>query len=178
MADIPQETIQIHRDQLRERLLPRLTGRVFHVTPVAAAHGILDDGEIRPNHDGRYPFTFGQSQHSYFRKHGCVCLFDLRTATADQIDMALMKFFFLNPWRGNKPVFFVLGESLFDRLVSSAGIGLPAMLVPHVEAGHPGPIAVENIDEVLWVEVDDPGPEPGTMAHLVWLAGQEDDDQV
>lgn len=100
------------------------------------------------------PFTFPQSQNSYFRKKGCVCLFDLRAATQEQTDEALPKFYFLNPRKGSNPVFLTLNQACYMRLIPwSASIAeedLRSTVIPYVEAGYPGGVPLTLVDTPLW----------------------------
>lgn len=159
---------------LREVLLPRLLGKVFHVTMCPAARSIIADGAIKANGDGRYPFGYPQSSTSYFRKQGCVCLFDLRVASEERVNATLEKFYFLNPWH-NRPVFFVLDPARLPSLISAEGVAPSAMCVPHTEVGHKGDLSLDLVRTVLWVRVlEGDGPEAGTWSHIVWMAGRDD----
>ena len=92
-------SIKLHYSNLKEELLPLFLGKVFHVTTKDACSSIMAEKKIRNNMKGEREFVFPQSENSYGRKRGYVCLFDLRSATTEQIQDALMKFYFLNPFR-------------------------------------------------------------------------------
>jgi hypothetical protein len=151
------EVFRIPEAELKARLLPRLMGQVFHVTTRRAWASIQQDGSIKPNPDGERPFTYPQSAVSYFQKKGCVCLFDLRTATVEQVEEALPKYYFLNPFSDNRPVFLILNQAGYGRLipwsVSIPEEGCRAMVIPHVEAGYPSEIPLSLIESVLIVAV-------------------------
>jgi hypothetical protein len=152
--------LHLRSDELESQLLPRLVGTIFHVTSAAGYGGILQDQEIRVN-DGSN-LTTSQSKISYFRTRGCVCLFHLRNVPEGEMDWALMKYYFLNPTHTeNRPIFLFLSPAHYDRVipwtVSKEDEGLRAMVIPHVEAGHKGPIALSFIERALLVEVKDAG---------------------
>ena len=65
-------------------------GRVFHVTCLEVLNQMLVAGQICPNTDGDLPTPFG-STDSFFRKRGCVSVFDYRSASATQVDMSIGK---------------------------------------------------------------------------------------
>jgi hypothetical protein len=148
--------LRLHENDLRAELLPNLIGRVFHVTTRQGYAGIRRRGSIGSNQDGKRPFSYPQSENSYFRKKGCVCLFDLRIPTAEQIDEALLKYYFLNPFSDNRPVFLILGEAGYAGLIPwSASIAEEGfhVVIHHVEAGYSGEIPMSLIDSALVVVV-------------------------
>jgi hypothetical protein len=150
--------LRIHEDVLRAELLPKLMGQVFDVTTQRSFSGIRRSGSIKANQGGELAFTYPQSQNSYFRKKGCVCLFDLRLATAEQVDEALHKYYFLNPsFADNRPVFLILGQACRGGLIpwseSIPEEGCRAMVLPHVEAGYPSEVPLALIDWALVVQV-------------------------
>ena len=67
-----------------------LEGRVFHVSQLSNLEPILKCGEIRPN-DGSFVTTFGSTSNSFFAKRGCVCLFDYRSVTQQQLEDSIFK---------------------------------------------------------------------------------------
>lgn len=75
-------------------LLPFLVGRVFHVTLSDNIPAIEASGAIRSNPGFDLKTTFGSSQNSYFRKLGCVSLFDLRDyseRSESEVEFSLLK---------------------------------------------------------------------------------------
>ena len=155
--------LHLHRDELDDRLLPRLVGRVFHVTSLTSLDQILASGEIRPNVDGQFPTTFGFSSNSFFRKRGCVSLFDYRFASAEQIDTSISKCSpFYMPRSDHKIAYLFLSADDHHRLILWTKWNeeqSSEMIVPYVEAGYPGCISITSIEEVLRVIIDYP-PDP------------------
>lgn len=151
------ERLRIRESELRSVLLPRLMGQAFHVTTKRAYARICRDGSIKSNQDGKLRSEYPQSAVSYFRKRGYVCIFDLRTATAEHVNDALLKFFFLNPFHRANPVFLVLGDAAYEQLipwsVSIPDEGCRAMVIPYVEAGYPRAVPLALVDSVLVVDV-------------------------
>lgn len=176
-----EELLQLRVDELRERLYPHLAGKVFHVTTEQAAVSILADGFIRNNRDARFVFTFDQSQVSFFRALGCVSVFDLRAATDDQVEEVMGKYNFLNPaFCANRPVFMILSKNLHNSLLPwtkwNKTRNQLEMVIPRVEAGFPGDVPVDRIEALIRVQVDDPGPLPGTWLHLAWMATRDEEE--
>lgn len=151
------EYLVIPSEKLEETLFPRLAGSVFHVTTQGAAKQIIADGEIRNNKSGQFEFMFPQAENSYFRQRGCVCLFDLRSKSQEEIEEALTKYYFINPYSTDKPVFFILNTSFYPDLVPYTEYlnekAYDTVIIPHVEVGYLGNISLEMISMILWVEV-------------------------
>lgn len=150
-------TLTLASDELRGDLLPRLRGRVFHVTTHQAYSRIIADGVIQAN---AVPSP-SSSHNAYFRSRGNVSLCDLRDATDTQIDIALDAYYFLNPEsRDASPAFLFLTEDACQRLVPGrrqmVERALDKLVVPHVEAGYPGDLSTELIEEALIVHVTHP----------------------
>ncbi len=139
-----EENLVIPSEKLEETLLPRLAGSVFHVTTQEAAKQILADGEIANNKSGQFKFMYPQAEHSYFRQRGCVCFFDLRSKSQEEIEEALTKYYFLNPFSADKPVFFFLNTSFYQNLIKYTENldekAYDTVIIPHVEAGYLGNI--------------------------------------
>jgi hypothetical protein len=161
--DVRSHALNLHQSKLGDVLLPLLFGRVFHVTTASVLEKILTCGEIRPNRDGEFESVFG-STNSYFRKSGCVSLFDYRVATRKQIDDAIVNCSpFLLPSSDPEDLLYepqiaylLLAVSAYDRVIPPPGPDAWAegKIVPHVEAGFPGPLPVELIDEVIRVTIE------------------------
>jgi hypothetical protein len=168
--------IDLHQRELRAQLLPRLVSRVFHITTVKAFNKILATGSIKPNTDGNFEFTFDQSRNSFFSRRGCVCVFDLRSATSEQIDDALYKYYFLNPsFVDDEPIYLFLSESCFKNLIPwthwKEENAFREMVVPYVEAGYPGKIGIGLIDSVLHVKIDNPPSPLAEALRRAWEKG-------
>jgi len=150
-------TIELHYSNLKEELLPLLFGKVFHVTTKDAYFSIMDEKIIRNNMEGKYEFAASQSKNSYGRKRGYVCLFDLRSATTEQIDHALDNFYFLNPRWQRSAYFFVVSSSVWSQLietsVAKSEIGFKEMWIPYVECWFPKDLLLDHIDEVIEVKI-------------------------
>jgi hypothetical protein len=132
------------------------------VTSRLGYEGIVAEGAILSNRDGRLGNTFPQSASSYGRKRGCVCLFDLRDISDEHLfgcDRngtvgALDKFYFLNPGPfANNPVFLVLDEALHGGLIPWTAGNPPEMRIPFVEAWHLGQIELAKVQKVIDVRV-------------------------
>jgi hypothetical protein len=149
--------IRLKPNQFQAAILPLLVGRVFHVTTRAAYDAIVVTGEIKPNFDGVNPSPFG-SRGSFFRKRGCVSLFDLRAASATEIDDYLCRCHPLQA--GERIVFLFLARAAWNVLIPwtqwQQEQAWSEIVVPHVEAGYLGPIPVPLIDEVLTATIDVP----------------------
>ncbi len=156
--------LHLHRDELDDRLLPRLVGRVFHVTSVISLDQILASGEIRPNVDGQFTTTFGFSSNSFFRKRGCISIFDYRFASLKQIEESICKCSpFHVPRSDHKLAYMFLSANEHHRLIPwtkwKEEQAWGEMIVPYVEAGFPGSIPMPSIEEVLRVIIEYP-PDP------------------
>ena len=154
--------LQFSESGLINSLFPYLEGRVFHVTKESNLDSILECGEIQPNKDGLYGTTFGSSTNSFFRKRGCVSLFDYRSATQEQFDMFLGR---CSPTQPASPedriAILFFNDSIYQDLLPwtmwKEEKAYREMILPYLEAGYLGPIAVEKVDEIIIVSVvEDP----------------------
>jgi hypothetical protein len=112
-----------------------------HRTSIAGCRGILADGFIYPN-DGRYPFTYSQSQKSYGFRQGYVCLFDFKIPTLYEC------FLSHETWAGilldQEPVTVVVElrfQGLEQKLISEKEPD-GNFFIPYVEAWYPEPIPI------------------------------------
>lgn len=157
--------IHIRYEEADARLLPLLRHRVFHVTCAANLPAILASGRISANLDGTLPTAFGASRNSFFRLRDCVSVFDYRTATDEEIDKSLTK---CTPWQAGRMCGFEIAIFFLNNAAGSRLEPWPLwkttesyrqMVVPYVEAGHPGPIPLASIDELLKVTLHyEPSP--------------------
>lgn len=135
-------------------VLPRLLGSVFHVTSGRALRDITAARAVYSNGDGRFPFTFPQSQNSYGRMRGWVCLFDFRNVSGETIRDASVKFNFLKPTKAD-PVFLFLDPCRFEQLVPWTHAPVGAMVIPHVETWYPGNLPVAGLAHALAVTIEE-----------------------
>lgn len=153
-----EEHLTLSAGKLRSELLPVLRGSVFHVTTPEGFQSICEDGAIHHNRDGSHPSTYPQSENSFFRNQGCVSVWDLRTATDAEVERGIRNYNFLNPsWADNAPVFLILKPSIHGGLVPwteyTRGKPEKNIVVPHIEAGHPGDLPLRSVGRALLVEV-------------------------
>ena len=142
-------------------ILSLLQGRVFHVTKRAYLPSILAAGQIRPNADDTLPTSFGSSSNAFFRNRGCVSLFDYRPEPTEEMRFYRSKCW---PFMPAQPGDSGIAILMLKPQVHSAIVpytrwkeegALSEMVVPYVEAGHPGPISAELIDEVLCLKIEE-----------------------
>ena len=147
-----------------------LEGRVFHVTKRSNLDSIRTDGEIKPNTDGTLAPTFGNTENAFFRKRNCVSLFDYRLEPTDKIRNrrgGCSPFMPAAP-DGEGIAILLLKPDVYDALISwdrweEEGPS-SERIVPHVEAGHPGSISIDLIDEAICLKIkEDPN---SIKAHL------------
>jgi hypothetical protein len=148
-------------DRLREEILPRLLGQVFHVTSGTAFSRIQRCGAILSNWKGKYRSSSSQSARSYGRSRGYVCLMDLRSTSPADIESALDCFYFLDPFVATRVnVFLILQPRAEQRLVPNE-VGRahsPArVVIPHVEVWYPGRLPLSEIALAIRVPMKRPG---------------------
>ena len=158
MSATRERSLTLAERELTATVLPMLTGRVFHVTSGEAYIRIAKHGSIRLNDQRDLPISFEFSNLSYFRCRACVSVCDLREKTDEEVREGLCKYNFIRPREDWLVVaYLVLGESARERLVTWADAvceaGATIQGVPHIEAGHPGPVSVDELEEVLIVDV-------------------------
>lgn len=150
---VPTELVRVEGDSLTDiEDIP--DGKVFHVTSLPNWDLIRQSGSILPNPGGQFPTTFG-SKNSYFRKRGCVSVFDYRVKPRKAIDYrcrcdALRR---VQPDTPGVAILF-LHPAIYPKLLSwelcRDEVMLREQIVPYVEAGHPGPIPIAFIESVVY----------------------------
>lgn len=161
------EHLILPKSALRATLLPRLLNTVFHVTSDSAFAGIQAHGAIHSNRDGTLGATFPQSVGGFGRARGYVCMFDLRTASSDQIDHALDAMYFLDPFAGAQrdPVFLFLRPAEYTHLIAwESARESHEMFVWYVESWYPGDVPLHAISSALAVTIERPPDGPHLAA--------------
>lgn len=153
------------------RLL-RGKGALWHRTSLAGLAGILQDGAIRPNTDGRFDCEYGQSDICYARYLGGVSLLDFDSETEARIREHADKYTLIG-WMPPQVIIELTRSSLeSSRLLLPADLtkgidtrldALPPeirkarMYVPAVEAIYVGPISTSVFSGFTLVAMDDAG---------------------
>ena len=147
-----------------------LEGHVFHVTKRAYWEAILKAGRLEPNTDYSFSTTFGSSSNSFFRNLGCISVFDYRTPPTEETEGFRYR---CNPLQAAKPgtdgiVIMIFSPSVYAALIpwtkwKERG-DLRQMVVPYVEAGHPGPISTDKIDKLIFVRFEE---DPNSRAAIL-----------
>ncbi len=169
----PIELIACKESELHHQILPLLVGNVFHITTAVGLDGIINDQAIRNNRTGSLPFTFGQSDNSYGRRHGFVCLFDLRNLSDTLIDDALLRYYFLNPtFAACNPIFLIMSQNIFAHLISwkraEAEQAYKEVWIPNVEVWYDGDISLDEISRGVDVRITPTPSAHREMLEAIW----------
>lgn len=170
------EEITARYENLQTVVLPKLRETVFHVTSVAGFEGIRHSGAISANADGKLGFTFPQSENSYGRRRGYVCLFDLRGVSDEHLAHSLDSFYYLDPFgRRGDPVFLFVKTSVFGELIpwTSTRDNYEHMWIPYVEAWYPRDLPLSAIECALALKVKRPPPSWFEQAHAIAAASRK-----
>lgn len=167
--------IAVDSDKLEGTLLSLLRGHVFHVTKAKNYASILSAGAIEPNQDDRFEYSFCQSEISYGRKRGYVCFFDLRSIEEKELERALCKLYFLNPYHNYHAIFFLLKEEAYKDLISWTAakkeVRFEEMYIPYVECWYPGRVPLALISHVYDVTI-----EPSTIFDRALYSARNEED--
>mgnify|MGYP003134108323 FL=1 len=139
-------------------LLARLLGKAFHVTKGANYPGILRTGCISPNPDGIYETSFASSSNSFFRNRSCVSVFDYRNVPQDKFDQYAGRCHPLTAaGKNGEMVVFILSKEAENKLISwenwKAENSPSEMVVPYVESGYKGSLALAYIETIFIIYV-------------------------
>lgn len=143
----------------RGDILADLEGHVFHITTLASLPAILAAGSVSPNRDGSLPTAFGGGE-GYFRKRGCVSVFDYRQTPPDDPLPYRSRCHPFQPLDvGRGIAILVLKPTTYPSLISWEGWKKEEVwrqrVVPYVEAGFPGDLPLTEVAEVIQFEVDE-----------------------
>ena len=134
-----------------------LKGRVFHVTPTHNMLSIEKIGAVLPNLECERESLFGNSVNGYFRLRGCVSFFDYREYGSQAWEEHAYKCTPTQILGRTKSISILfLSENEYKNLVPwikwKEEEKWSERVVPHVEAGYPGPVNLECFEEHLVVE--------------------------
>lgn len=141
------------KSELKEKLLPLLMQKVFHVTPYDSFIKIMKDGVIKGGSEvGRKWY-----EDSFNRKNGYVSLFDFRDKDQSIIDDALNIKLSLSQF-GKKIAVLILNELQYSELITyehvRAKVSLKEKLIPYVESWYPKAIPLGSIEEVIVINIE------------------------
>lgn len=146
-------------------------GQVFHVTKVENWPKIIRADGLLPNLDDSFATTFGSSKNSFFRRLGCVSLFDWRDQPNEEIDVFRRRCW---PFQAAKPggdgvIFMLAKQEIYGQLVSwkkwQEARAFDQMIVPFVETGFPGKLSLDHFKRFALYKCK---PEkPGSLADIV-----------
>lgn len=153
---IDEHEIEIKVDSLESILLPKLKGKIFHVTTRQSYDRIIKDGNIIAN--ATDILKWDTYKKSYASSRNLICLFDLRVVSERKTTDALKKINFLYPSHcEEKPVYIFFAETIVPYLISwtkaDNEVGFSEQWVHHVETWHPSPLSIEYISYTLKVNI-------------------------
>jgi hypothetical protein len=163
--DLPIKVTEFIRKETEslEDIYALLEGRIFHVTKLSHLSQILSARYIHSNLDLRYPTPFGNSENGFFRNLNCVSVFDYREEPTDEINFYRNKCSPFLPARPPSEGIAILifkpdvGNNLLSWLLWKESKAFSEMVVPHVEAGYPGSISTDFVEEIISLKiVEDP----------------------
>ena len=147
--------IEIEESQKRP-FVEGLRGEVFHVTLAKNLASIKKSTGILVNTGTERDTTFGDASNSIFRKKGCVSVFDYESPTRENWQKHMGKCNPLLRSDDDELAFLFLGENAKNNLIRWSQIEnewIGTRVVPHVEAGHLGIIALTDIKEIVVVKI-------------------------
>lgn len=172
---IPTELVRVEGEPIAD-IEDILEGKVFHVTSLPNWNLIRQSGFILPNPDGLLPTTFG-SHNSFFRKRGCVSVFDYRVEPPEDPINYKHRCHPLQPAQPDTPgvAILFLHPDIYPKLLSwelcQDEVMLRERVVPFVEAGHRGPIPISLIESVIYFRRTE---NPNSFAAIVRRSMQGD----
>jgi hypothetical protein len=161
----------VSRAQAVKRLYPELQGRAFHITSVHNFLAIVRTGVIMHNRDGNLQGNGGYN--AYFKNRGCVSFCDLHgnTKAKDVREAALSKYNIFGQGDGDQFVYLFLASEHHGKLLPwhgwKAEEAWSEMVVPHLEAGYPGFVPLEEIEEAMLIQLSTTGEERGIRARML-----------
>ena len=149
--------VKLQTNNYYNELRNLLIGHVFHVTCNENYIEIVKSLAVAPNTLSKNESPFGLTVNGFFRKRNCVSMFDYRECTSDgwlqhEYDclptMPLAKC-------GKIAVMYLVKNDYY-KLISwenwKSENAYSDRIVPYIEIGHPGPIYISSISDVIIVE--------------------------
>lgn len=169
--------LEVDYSELKDRVLPMLRGRVFHVTSRARFDQIVTSGLLKSNADGSLGNTYPQSAVSLGRRNRYVCLFDLRDQSEEDIQWGLDCFYFLAPAPlGDDVVFFLLDPLHYPKLVLwediKSDVPIGEFHIPRVECWYAESIPLIEFSEAVHVTVRRPPIAPDSLLAAIIAANE------
>lgn len=141
--EIVSQKIECKHSELDAIVLPRLRGRIFHLTDPVTFENIARTGRIHSYQQTDFTLAFGQSVNSYGRSRGWVSLFDLSNRADAEIKEALICYYFFRVFHSERPqICLFIAENVWPSLIhwqrAREEVGGKEMYIPFVEAWYPG----------------------------------------
>ncbi|MDZ5459273.1 hypothetical protein [Azohydromonas lata] len=153
------EAISLSYGSATRKIVPRLKGRVFHITSPANFISIIKSGAISNNQNGVFPKNWNCS--SYFANKGCVSVCDLVNNKKPRVTRQR----FLSDYRifgqgwGATTVFMFLSPFAHKQLITwrswQKEKAYGQQVVPDLESGFPGEILLGDIEEIWFLTITD-----------------------
>lgn len=148
-------TIQIKQSET-SAYCKGLRGHVFHGTRAKNLGSIEESRGILVNSDCSMKTTYGDSTNSFYRKKGCVSVFDYESPSTEKWEEHMWKCHPLHVGGLDDIAILFLSEQAKANLIrwnEAKTEWYAERVVPHVEAGHKGKIPFDHISEIIVVQI-------------------------
>jgi len=157
--DVPKITeFTIPEDDIYEKGLQLVRGKIFHVTPIDRFKKIIKDGHIKTNKDGNLGYHW--SENSFGRNRGYVCLFDFTDKEEKAIEDVVVNYFnFFSPRTLGSHIGFLIFP--FDLLKNQLLFidharrewRLGEKYIPDVECWYPSYLSIDLCSEAFVINI-------------------------
>jgi hypothetical protein len=149
--------VEVQEERLIDEVLPKLLGKIFHITSASGLNGIIQEGAILPNADDQFPSTYGQSRNSVGRHINAVCLFDLRDISSEDLQWTL-DCFSLGPHSlGDTVVFLFLDQNFANKLIYPSDLDPETrsngIYIPKSECWYPQRLPLNHVECEMTVKI-------------------------